>query len=541
VKTGAAVRQSQALEANDTGVASVADEIELKLALPKSAVKAVKTHPLLVAAGPPKRVRLRSIYFDTPEFALREHGASLRVRRVGRTWVQTFKQGGTADAGLHRRVEAECMVRGPAVDLAALQEVAGAGPLSRKRIASRLIQVFETVFARTTWELDTADGSRIEVALDQGEIWSAGRSAAICEVELELLAGDPAALYRAALALQEALPLCPENLSKAERGYRLFGNEEPAPERAAPIALLPQMSPAQALGVIASSCIAHLQANVAGAQGKLDPEYVHQMRVALRRLRAALGIFTKAVIPGVQAIEGDLVTQLRALAAELGAARDWDVFQEQTLQPLCMAFPEQPALKRLQQQAAQRADAAYRRLQQVLGAPSYARLLLRLSAALQSLQSGAAPIADAAQAGAGAGTDSAAESAVALRALARTALAKRHKRLARDAAMLVDADGGQRHGLRIDAKKLRYAAEFFSGLFDAKASARYARKLAELQELLGRLNDAATAHVLLDMLGPEPAARVPVEAWLAATQHEALRELPGAAKGLMMADRFWKH
>jgi triphosphatase len=521
--------------------ATVATEIELKLALPKSAARAVRAHPLLLAAPPPKRTRVRAVYFDTPELALREHSAALRVRRAGGVWTQTFKHGGVAGAGVHSRTEAECEVPGLAPDLEKLAGVPGAEMLGRKRIAGRLIQVFETQFMRTAWQLAAADGSLIEVALDIGEIWSAGRSAPICELELELLAGHPAALYRTALTLQETLPLFPEGLSKAARGYRLFANEEAAPVKASLVRLEPSMRPLQALHVIASSCVAQLEANARGAALGEDPEYIHQMRVALRRLRAAIAVFSMRAFstPAVGSvpvaagnaaggISPELVYDIRSLAVELGAARDWDVFTGNTLKPLCAAFPQHPALAALAQAAEAKRELAYRRVKAVLGAQGYARLLLKLAREVDQLRAEPAGEAGAA-------------APASLRTLAGAALNKRHKRLAMEARALTDADSQHRHNLRVDSKKVRYAAEFFSGLFDGKAASRYSARLAALQEQLGQMNDIVTARTLLDSLAPDAASAMLVEAWLAGREHDAMQALPAAMNRLAATDRFWKH
>jgi len=504
----------------------IATEIELKLAIPKAAVARLRNHPLLVAAGPPSRARLRAIYFDTPELVLCGQHAALRIRRAGRIWVQTFKCGGDVNAGLQSRTEAECRVAGLALNLDFLRDVPGAEILRRKRIASRLIQVFETNFMRTAWRLLAADGSAMEVALDQGGIWSSGRTLALSEVEIELITGDPSALFRLALALQEDLPLRPEILSKAERGYRLFCNETTSPLRAAPVALAPAMRPAEALQVVVAACISHLQANADGAAESADPEYVHQMRVALRRLRAALGIFiTPAAAQTGVSFDHEINAGFRAVAAELGAARNWDVFIEETLQPLSAALPEQKVLQASILAAGELRRAAHRRVNAVLNSPSFARLLLRLTSEVYALSSAAASsvVPDG------------------LRVLARATLSRQHKRLLRDAATLANADDENRHHLRIDAKKLRYAAEFFNGLFDKATATKYAKNLAVLQDLLGELNDAVSAHSLLDALGPDATpARPLVDAWFAAKRHQALAALPAACSRVAAAEKFWK-
>jgi inorganic triphosphatase YgiF len=477
---------------------------------------------LLVAAGTPVSMRLRAVYFDTPELDLRDERAALRVRRSGRTWTQTFKCGGSVNAGLHARSETELRVTGLHLDLDSLRDVPGAEILGRKRVAGRLIQVFETIFTRSAWQVATEDGAKIEVALDQGDIWSTGRRLPISEVELELLEGDPASLFQLALTLQLTLPLMPENLSKAERGYRLYGNETPGPQRALVAKLQPAMRPVQALQAIVAASLSTVQANAEGAIAGADPEYIHQMRVALRRLRAALAMFARPA-PGATATPAkrETATELRMLAGELGSARNWDVFIEQTLRPLSAAFPSQAELPALMQAAAAQRAAAYRRVHDMLTSPRFARLLLRLAADTFAMNTAA--------------TQPEGE----LRALARAALAKQHKRVMRDAAAMLSVDDAGRHRVRIDAKKLRYAAEFFAPLFDDEAG-KYVKSLAAMQDLLGGMNDVVTALDLLDVLAPEPPINLLVESWLAARHHELMLALPSATSRIAKVDKFWK-
>jgi inorganic triphosphatase YgiF len=502
---------------------STGTEIELKLGIPKSATARLKQHPLLVAAGTPVSMRMRAVYFDTPELDLRDARAVLRVRRSGRIWTQTFKHGGSVSAGLHARNETEHRVTGLHLDLDSLREVPGAEILGRKRVAGRLIQVFETVFTRIAWQVVAEGGARIEVALDQGDIWSTGRKLPISEVELELLEGNPASLFQLALTLQLTLPLLPENLSKAERGYRLFGNETPAPHKAATAKLQPAMRPAQALQAIVAASLSTIQANAEGAIAGADPEYIHQTRVALRRLRAALAMFARpAAGETAGAAKRETAVELRMLAGELGSARNWDVFIGQTMQPLCAAFPTQAELSALMKDAEAQRAAAYRRMHALLTSPRFARLLLRLAADVFAM------------------TAPANEADGALRALARAALAKQHKRVMRDAEALLSADDATRHRVRIDAKKLRYAAEFFAPLFDDDDAHTYVKSLAALQDLLGGMNDVVTALGLLDVLAPNATAGLMVESWLAARHHELMQALPAAMSRIARIDKFWK-
>ncbi len=229
----------------------MAIEAELKLALPV-AHAALARQVLDTFAGMPGRpVRLANVYYDTPELTLQSARSALRLRLAGDRWLQTFKSGGGASAGLHRRHEWEMPVAGETLDTAALLTAierdleAAAGTSARpedsgkdrertalrealealRAAAPQIGPLFHTDFTRTLWNLDD-DGSRIEAALDEGEV-SAGegvrrQSMPILEIELELKQGDEAALHRLAKRLGQRIPgLGPDDVSKAERGYRL--------------------------------------------------------------------------------------------------------------------------------------------------------------------------------------------------------------------------------------------------------------------------------------------------------------------------------
>ncbi len=488
-------------------------EVELKLLIDPADVPRLRRHELLRAhaVAPPATGLLVSTYFDTPDLWLKRHGAALRVRREGRRRVQTFKGGGGVHAGLHTRQEWESPVRGDRPDLEALARRAGADSacarlLRDPALAGRLGPVFTTRFRRTTWHLAFPDGSEIELALDRGEVRGGQSREPISEIELELLAGEPGVLFDFALALADTIALRPFDVSKAQRGYALWAGERREPVKAQPPGLSAQMRVGEGVARIVSGCLAQIQGNEAGVLAGDDPEFVHQMRVGLRRLRAALSLFSPVIArPGCQ-------PELKWIARELGVARDWEVLARQTL-PALRAEGDAPAgLDALQAAAARRAAQARRAARQALQSLRYARLQLRLGAWLQEerwRQAEEAPLGE----------------------FADKMLARCHKRLLKRGARLPRGDAAQRHATRIAAKKLRYAAEFFSGLHPAKRSRDYVHALAQVQDVLGGLNDIVTAEALFGRLVPaHEEALGPIRRWLAARHDAALAALPAAWK-----------
>jgi inorganic triphosphatase YgiF len=202
-------------------------EREIKLALPASQVQAAKQWFVARAGKDGHAIKLVNIYFDTPQLTLASSKSALRLRQTPDGWLQTFKTVGTATNGLHSRHEWEMPVAGAKLEidamLSACDEPAAADAL--KQAAPSLIGLFSTNFTRTLWLLDT-DGAQIEAAVDQGDVLAdvdgETRRAPISEIELELKSGDEAALHTLAAELGERIAgLAPDDISKAQRGYRL--------------------------------------------------------------------------------------------------------------------------------------------------------------------------------------------------------------------------------------------------------------------------------------------------------------------------------
>ncbi len=196
----------------------MAQEIELKLALPVRQAPCLRQHPLLAGSQPVKRC-IRNIYLDTPDQQLRQHRIALRRRQLGPTWLLTVKTSGNAEAGLSRRQEWEYPQSPDRLDFTPIDSA----PLRTllETLAPQLQLAFRTDFVRTAWAI-RHDGAHIELALDQGYIRTRNRRAPIHEVELELLDGPESGLASLATRLQQTLPLAPLTPSKAARGFALL-------------------------------------------------------------------------------------------------------------------------------------------------------------------------------------------------------------------------------------------------------------------------------------------------------------------------------
>lgn len=483
----------------------MADEVELKLELTPEAADEIAASGLL--AGDPETVQQKSIYFDTPDRDLAKGGFSLRIRQSDGRRVQTIKADGASAAGLFARSEWER----PLEDDTPILDDTTPFPALPDGPANAIAPIFEVKIERRIWMIGERDMT-IELVLDRGEVVAGERLVPICEIELELKGGDPAGLFALARRIDAIVPVRLGVRTKAERGYALLGPAETM-VKAEPVGLASDMTAAQAFRRIVQSCVRQFRLNEALLMTGRDPEALHQARVALRRLRSALSIFK----PMIGDAGADLREGLRGLASAFGDARNLDVLLER-------ARPGP-----LQDRLAVAREAAYDRAGDALSSPHARRLMLDLAEWTTSddwLDS----------AGSKVGTQPA-------RAFAAVALSRFRRKVKKDGRDLADVDDRARHEVRKDAKKLRYAAEFFASLFERnherRRYKRFVAALEALQDRLGALNDLATAPGVLEELGiaDDPdAAKL-----LARGRKKTLIKLAeDARKDLFDTKRFWE-
>jgi inorganic triphosphatase YgiF len=494
----------------------MAEEIELKLALAEKDQPHFLRHPLLKHATQRKTETLDNIYYDTPDLALQQRGIALRLRRQGGRWLQTVKLAGTAAAGLASRPEWETPYSGH-FDFSAIDVEAVRVWLQRPRLLAQLAPIFETRFRRRTWRFAAPPGA-VLLTLDRGWIIANERRAAISELELELAGAPLDALFALALPLAKRMALTPAASSKAERGYHLYTGVAAQPAKAAEIALSGDMPPLDAFRRIALACLDQMQQNHAGAVATEDPEYIHQMRVATRRLRAALRLFSP-ILPAdfAQALK----TAFRPLMKQLGHVRDLDVLHTEIVAMVLAALPDEPRLAALSNQIMLRRHHARKAANALLRAPSYGHMLLT---ALQILH-GDVPA-----------TQPPAQPSPSLTTFAAQRLRRLGKQVIRRARAARIDNPASLHALRIVGKRLRYAMEFFSPLASPREQRDALRQLTRLQNTLGQLNDLAQAgDLLMDCAGDDPLLREAVTligGWHGPGYAALLATVPDALKRL---------
>ncbi|MCB9959469.1 MAG: CYTH and CHAD domain-containing protein [Rhodospirillaceae bacterium] len=473
-------------------------EIEISLAGASAVLDELWDGPDLArhARSAGRRQRLESTYHDLPDGVLKGRMATLRLRRVGRRCIQTLKSGHPADPV--RRGEWEAEVPGFAYDLDAF-----ADPAARDVLAGvdpdALQPVLSTRVVRRVKVLEipddpaTGDGAAvIEAALDQGIIEAGGASEPISEIELELKRGDPAALFTLALALVAAGPLRVETLSKAARGWALADDAPPAWSKAEKTAVRAKASVGEAFAVILVDCVRHWVANQAAAADGRHPEGVHQMRVALRRLRSTVQVFRGVLAPERFAT---LAADAKWLADELGDARDWDVFDEELLAPVRAGLGDDADLAQLSRHVERFRSAGGERARAAIASGRAARLLVELWHWIE--QAGWRAEADGEQRAVLDGR---------IVGFADRLLDAAHRRAMKAGKGFRTLSPAGRHKVRIRMKRLRYLSEFFAELYPAKRAKGYLRAMETLQEALGHLNDVAVAQTrLAELAAADPA------------------------------------
>ena len=462
-------------------------EIEIKLELAPASLPRLKKIPLIRALeAPAKRTTEVSVYFDTDKHKLRKNGLMLRVRHIGDRYIQTIKA--TGNGGLFERDEWESEIASEQPDLDLARGTA-LEPLISDKFRRQLKPMFETRVMRTVYPL--TNGTRtIELTIDQGKIDTGDRSAPLCEIELELKRGNEAELFDVARELTQAVPAQLAFKSKSERGYELLDDEHGAPVKAAAVDLVPDTTTREGFKTIGRACLKQIVGNEP-ALLKGDADGVHQMRVGLRRLRAAMSLFA-GILRDLQTAA--IKTELKWLAGELAPARQLEVLMKRVVAPVKQRHARWDGVPSLSHELAEKHKAALARAQSAVTSARFRALTLETAAWLET----------------GAWTNPRDDLVrdrgdIPIEVTAAEQLGRRWKKIRKKGKAVARLDARSRHRLRIQTKKVRYACEFFAGLFADKRALKRRRKLLpaleHLQDALGDLNDIVVHEQLIATMG----------------------------------------
>lgn len=474
-------------------------ETELKLALPTSDASRLfeclaKTSTLAKRAA--VHLNLHNIYFDNQAQRLRQARIALRLRRVDSDgnkeghWLQTLKIGGQSDSALSQRGEWEVSVPGPQLSLQALQDTPWTEFDPSGEVFRSLSPCFTTRFKRVSWVVRRRDGTQVEVSLDLGDIVVGTKSAPICELELELLAGQPDALFGIAHALSQSLAMLPLNASKSERGYTL-AQDDPVPATfARPPLLNADMGIHLAAQKVLREMFGHFTANLYRLLTTNEPEAVHQARIGWRRFKSSVRLFKPVLNPQTRPSLKDL----QPLLLSLGELRNIDVARLDTLPTLAEVYVagDEPRAQHWQAMAQTLEHAAQTQLTDVratLQAPTVGTCLLLTTQWLENL----------------AGSTQTAPSVIhlteSLASFAKRRTGRLHQQL-QHICQLDEADNA--HQIRLLAKRLRYNVESLRSLLPKKRGFAEHQQALQLQARLGAQRDVAQALHLLTQLRAAP-------------------------------------
>jgi inorganic triphosphatase YgiF len=454
-------------------------EVELKITLGPEAAAGLAGSAVLneLRVERARTENLVSVYYDTPEQRLAAAGISLRLRRVGRRWLQTIKRkAATQTGGLFSNEELEIPAPGGRLVLAGADPAFAAVAEAMGDAAPA--PLFETRVSRRV-ELLRLPRGLVELAIDQGEIVAGDRIEPICEAELELKEGEVGALYALGRMLFRQGPVRFAAQNKSARGYALAKGGEAAKPKVAALAFTGEVGVEMVARDIFRDCFAQITANLERVAEEEAPEGPHQLRVGLRRLRTALKLFD----PVLGSPAGAAISEAaQVLGQAVSGLRDLDVLGEEVAD-LSESGLDDAARDALLGALAARREVERQRVRARLAGPEGTDFVFALAEFIETR--GWLLPTDYAQT---------ARLARPIGALAPKMLDKRLKTSRRRARGIEHLDDHALHDLRKSLKSLRYGVEMLAPAYGGREVAAYVRAIKDLQDRFGSLTDAAMAH-----------------------------------------------
>lgn len=469
----------------------LSQEIELKLWLPNpdpSALTRRLARTSVLARRKSSQQSLHNIYFDTPDQQLRQQQTALRLRCIdhatGPQWLQTLKTGDSTSSALSRRGEWETPVAGARLERDALDATPWPDLDPDGRLFASLVPCFATIFQRTLWWVRRRDGSVVEVALDIGYMEADGRRAPICELELELKSGQPAALFDVARDIAATVAVLPASQSKAERGFLLAQGDLHQPLGAQALDLPVKLPKVVLAHTVLREMFTQFTTNLNALQTSDDPELAHQARIGWRRFKSGLQLFRKVLAdtppPSREA--------LRPLLSCLSELRNLDVALTETLPPLTAAYSmgdgqRTQAWQALMLALAQTTGIQRKAVRYALHEPTVGACLLTITQWLENLSATA---------------ENQRVRPNSLRHWAKHRVRRWRAQL--EHAQQHASTPEDWHRVRILAKRLRYGTQTLGNLLPSRLAKQCSRQATELQTSIGARRDLSQAAVLVAQL-----------------------------------------
>lgn len=514
-------------------------ERELALHVPAAARTAIARH---MRNGKARRILLQARYFDTSTRELAQAGVALRLRKEGRRWVQTLKAPGPDALS---RIEINHLRTGPELDLSLYTGTPAEACFAN--LSEPLNLRYETRVTRLICPAQIGD-THIEIAYDQGNILARDLELPVSEVEFELLSGPIDALFDLSQEWVQAYQLILETRSKSQRGDALAqaalqadGLARKPDDNHAPLALFnarrtkavklsDKHSLADVYQACANECLMQVVANAALAAGvdaedasqTQQVEYVHQLRVGIRRLRSCWKLFQ----PWIPLPEAEHVETLKTYFGIFGDSRDDDVVKLEIAPLLTKAG--MPALTLPASKEAPTTPSA----SQAAGSVEFQVALLRILRHLIALSENdiTPPVPEAIQAP----TAASALSPKLVRA--EKPLTQRldewARKMAKSGGHFASLPIEEQHDLRKKAKALRYNLDFCEDLLSRRSLQSVREVLARIQDVLGDLNDYYVAQAYYERLTAQAPEAWFAIGWLRAKQAQRKTDAEAAFKQL---------
>ena len=484
-------------------------EVELKFQIPLSYQKQIYQLFLSKNVRP---ISLYAQYYDTPERHLAEQKFSLRQRLEDTHWIQTLK----APSGHHlERFELEIdlgELDNPALDLKIYQSNPQAKKLLQQVLgkqAKNLITQFETDVERLVYVVHY-NRAEIEVSLDRGEIRHDDQTLAIYEIEFELKQGSIQDLIKFIQPWVKQYHLWLDVRSKAQRGDLLAQDLKIAPAQfASPLQLKQKDSTDCALKQIVNNVLQHFLPNATAiAAEQYNSEHVHQTRVAIRRLRSALRVFSDWSTDA----DPEWQEQLRTLFRQLGSTRDRDALSEGLLPQLQQAGAPFVQLPDVPEDNSIPIDESLRSLDAVNLILALLQFVHQPCVTKQKTQ---------------------------LKKDIAKKLQKLHQQICKDADHFLELDIELQHRTRKRVKRLRYCIEFIASLYPGKDVKNYLKDLKPAQESLGQFNDLNVAEAMFQDLVKRKQKVWFILGWIANEKKYILEQAQAHLDTYAKTDTFW--
>ncbi len=490
------------------GYIDVDQENVIRLRLSAEAARAIVRRPPIHdwLAGRPRSRRLAASYYDTEDETLRKGGIVLSIKEGERQRTQI--------AASNTISVSSVLEVGAAPDLARIRDADIRTRAVRLVSDAALAPVFQADIRTRAYAL-SIEGIPVEMTLGVGQISASDNTDEFAEVAFR--AADRTAAYRAAEGVAAVIPVSIERRDFIARGYDLAHGRHARAVLARDVALDDGWNARRGLTAIMRGCLDQFAANEVAFTAGGGSEAIHQLRVSIRRMRAAFSAFSSAVPPDEVA---DFRTDLQWLQQIFGPLRDWDVFCNETLSAFRSALPNHDGLRALASDARAARGQTLIAAREALASVRHGLFQVRLERWLEK---------------------DAGEEGPRLGEFAAKAMAKRDRKLRRAGKSLNGSTPERLHDVRIAAKKARYAAEFFRDLFGGKATRKYLRALRRIQDGLGAMNDANMARRLVNEIRRDDREiSALLDGWFAARIVASRSDMEALWRKFERAPRYWE-